>query len=163
MTSPLTVETSVRHTRKPQLVAFAALALVLVTDQVAKNLAIQRLIDGPIDILGPWRLRLVANRGAVLGIPAPLWLLFAAFGVVGAIALLGVRRTTTVQIAAGYGLVVGGGAGNMVDRFMHRPRFPSHAVVDWIGSSVLPTFNLADVAILFGVILLATASGRVAS
>lgn len=160
MTLPGTLETTVRPTRIPQLLAVVTVAVVLVADQATKTLAVQKLIDGPVDILGPWRLRLVANRGAILGIPAPAWLLFAGFGIVAAMALVAVRRAPPMRIAAGYGLVVGGAAGNIVDRILHRPRFPGHAVVDWIGSSFLPTFNLADVDILLGLILLARASNR---
>jgi len=160
MTSPAMTETRVRQTRMPQLLALVTVAAVLFADQVTKTLAVQKLIDGPVDIFGPWRLRLVANRGAILGIPAPAWLLFAGFGVVVVMALVAVRHAPPMRIAAGYGLVVGGGAGNIVDRILHRPRFPGHAVVDWIGSSFLPTFNLADVAILLGLSLLARASNR---
>lgn len=157
---PVTVETSVRPTRKPLLLALATLAAVFAIDQITKSLAIQRLIDGPVDPFGPWRLRLVANRGAILGIPVPTWLLFAGFGVVAVMAFTAVRRSPVVRIAMGYGFIVGGGAGNIVDRLVHRPRFPSHAVVDWIGSSSLPTLNLADVAILIGIVLLAGADRR---
>ena len=160
MTLPAAPGTPVPPTRLPQLLALVTVVAVLFADQVAKTLAVQKLIDGPVDIFGPWRLRLVANRGAILGIPAPAWLLFAGFGVVAVMALVAVRRAPTVRIAAGYGLVVGGAAGNIVDRVLHRPRFPGHAVVDWIGSSFLPTFNLADVAILLGIVLLARASNR---
>ena len=160
MTLPAALEAPTRPTRIPQLLALVTVAVVLVADQATKTLAVQELIDGPLDIFGPWRLRLVANRGAILGIPAPAWLLFAGFGIVAVMALVAVRRTPSLRIAAGYGLVVGGGAGNIVDRIQHRPRFPGHAVVDWIGPSFLPTFNLADVAILLGIVLLAQASNR---
>lgn len=53
-------------------------------------------------------------------------------------------------ILLGWALMVGGAAGNLIDRLVHRPRFPDHAVADWITSTSLPTFNLADAAIVVG-------------
>ncbi|MFV1999403.1 MAG: signal peptidase II, partial [Acidimicrobiia bacterium] len=50
-------------------------------------------------------------------------------------------------------LLAGGALGNLVDRFQDRHFFPSGAVVDWISAGRI-TFNLADVFLIAGVILL---------
>jgi signal peptidase II len=76
--------------------------------------------------------------------------------VVAAVSINTLRTTGSRRTIMGHGLLVGGAAGNLVDRFQHRPHFPAHAVVDWIASASLPTFNLADVAIVAGLGLLAT-------
>ena len=130
---------------------------VFAADQISKNLAVGALLDGPVDGPGPFWFRLVANRGVLMGFPLPGWILVAAVGGVLTMAVHSLREAASRTSAAGWGLVVGGAFGNLTDRVQHRPRFPDHAVVDWIASSTLPTFNLADVAILAGVILLAAA------
>ncbi len=139
-------------------IAAAALGLALFIDQMTKNLAVNRLIDGPVDGPGPFQFRLVANRGALLGIPAPTWLLTIITIVVTVAAISALRKTSSRRAAAGYGLLIGGAFGNLVDRFQDRPQFPANAVVDWIDTASLPAFNLADVAILSGLILLAVQS-----
>jgi signal peptidase II len=141
-------------------IAAGALGAALLIDQVTKNLAVSRLLSGPIDGPGPFQFRLVANKGALLGIPAPTWLLTLITIVVTAAAIAAIRKTSSRRAAAGYGLLVGGAFGNLVDRYQDRPQFPANAVVDWIDTASLPAFNLADVAILTGLILLAVQSRR---
>ncbi len=140
------------------VIAFAGVAAVLAVDQISKSMATQQLLDGPSGGPGPFWFRLVANRGALMGLPVPTWLLVVLTCSVAAGAVLTLTRTTSRRVALGYALLLGGAAGNLVDRFQHRPRFPDHAVVDWIASTTLPTFNLADVGILAGMVLLATAT-----
>lgn len=142
------------------MVAAAAVAAVVVGDQVSKAFAIGALIDGPVEGPGPLRFRLVANRGALMGFPLPGWLLAAAVLGVIAMAVGALRDSNSWSTALGWGLVVGGAFGNLADRFLHRPRLPDHAVVDWIASSVLPTFNLADIAILTGLVVVAVTPQR---
>mgnify|MGYP002634394560 FL=1 len=139
-------------------VAVSASLLVLVADQLTKSLAVNRLLRGPTDPPGPFRFRLMANRGALLGMPVPIWVMFAAATIIATIAISSVTRTTSRSIAIGWALLLGGAMGNLVDRFRHRPGFPDHAVVDWIASNSLPTFNLADAAIVAGVVVLALSS-----
>jgi signal peptidase II len=136
--------------------AVVGVAAVLAVDQLSKSIAVDRLLDGAADVPGPFRLRLVANGGALMGFPLPPWLLLVVVVVVAIVAVTAVATTTSRRVALAYALLVGGAAGNLVDRFQHRPRFPDHAVVDWIASSSLPTFNLADVAIVAGVVMLTT-------
>jgi signal peptidase II len=49
--------------------------------------------------------------------------------------------------AAGLGLVLGGATGNLLDRIWRR------GVIDFIDLRVWPVFNLADLAIVAGVLL----------
>ncbi len=51
--------------------------------------------------------------------------------------------------AIGAGCLVGGAIGNLIDRFRY------DAVVDYVAIGPWPRFNVADTAIVFGVILLA--------
>ncbi len=135
--------------------AAATTTLVILGDQISKSLAVSRLMDGPIKGPGPFWFHLVANRGALLGFPLPTWLLFSVVALVMAMAVSALAAATSRRVIVAWGLLVGGAAGNLIDRLQHRPRFPSHAVVDWIASASFPTFNLADVAIISGLVLLA--------
>jgi len=124
----------------------------LAVDQASKAVALSRLTDGPVEFPGPIWFDLVANRGALMGFPLPIWAMVGVAAVVVMLAATNVR-TANVKSALGFGLLVGGALGNLVDRFQHRGQFPDHAVVDWIATAQLPTFNLADVAILTGIVL----------
>ncbi len=59
--------------------------------------------------------------------------------------------------AVALGFVLGGGAGNLVDRVMRS----TPGVVDWIDVGAWPVFNLADAAIVTGVTMLVLLPARV--
>ena len=123
----------------------------LLIDQISKEIALHALLTGPTTLAGV-RLQLVANRGILLGIPAPTGLVvLATLGVV--IAALWSARGSRWTTSLAYGLLAGGALGNLVDRFQDRHFFPSAAVVDWISAGRI-TFNLADVFLVTGVALL---------
>ena len=153
----LTPDTSsdVERQRRSRFVALwvllGALVGALIIDQVTKEIALHALLSGPTTLAGV-RLQLVANRGILLGIPAPTGLVvLATLGVVVAAlwSARGARWTTSLA----YGLLAGGALGNLVDRFQDRHFFPSAAVVDWISMGRI-TFNLADVFLVGGAALL---------
>ena len=52
------------------------------------------------------------------------------------------------------GLVRGGAGGNLVDRALRTPGWGRGAVVDFIDLQFWPVFNIADMAIVIGVLLL---------
>jgi signal peptidase II len=58
--------------------------------------------------------------------------------------------------AIGFGLLLGGGLANVVDRLVASP----HRVTDFIAVSSFPVFNLADVAITLGFVILMVAALR---
>lgn len=64
------------------------------------------------------------------------------------------RRIEAISL----GLVLGGALGNLADRAFRGDQFLSGAVVDWIDLWFIPTFNAADTAITFGVVLLLAAA-----
>lgn len=98
------------------------------------------------------RVRLTAlwNEGAAFGLPLPKTLLPAVSG--AALLLVWLRRKSC---PAGAGLVIGGGASNLLERMEHR------RVYDYIQFPKAPApwkryvFNLADLAILAGCGILA--------
>ncbi len=114
------------------------------------------LAGGSIDVLGPLRLTLVANRGISFGLfqsDAGLGrLALILFSVAVAVGLAAwVRRASRPLLAAAVGLIIGGALGNVADRVRI-----GH-VVDFIDVQRLGfpwVFNIADSAINIGVALL---------
>jgi len=128
----------------------AGVVIGVLLDQLSKLIATRTLAGSPIH-LGIIRLRLVANRGILMGIPAP-----TAIVVLGAAAglLLALRgsKGATVATSLGYGLIAAGAIGNLIDRVAVRGRFPARAVVDWISLGHI-TFNVADALIVVGLLV----------
>jgi signal peptidase II len=121
-------------------------------DQLTKAVAVAALGSGPAHI-GVLHLRLVANRGLLMGIlPAPLVVVAAATLLVVWFAVRA-GRTGAIRTSIAFGLLAGGALGNFVDRILERQAFPGNAVVDWLSFGGM-TFNLADVALLVGALML---------
>lgn len=141
---------------------FGLAASVLLADAFTKVLAVDRLMPSrlPREVLGDaLRLTLVFNPGAAFGLhfgPWSRWIFTAL--TIGALALLwelyrSTRAGDTVRTLA-LALVSGGALGNLVDRLRS-----GRGVVDFIdvgvGSTRWPTFNVADMAVSCGAVLLA--------
>src|ERR1035437_6798625 len=144
---------------KAFLYATAVGALAL--DQITKAMARSVLTpDRPVRVIpGLFDLQLTFNSGAAFGILpkwAPLFIIIALVTIFGIVKLKGARGGSR-SLAIGFGLLLGGAAGNLIDRLFA----PSKEVTDFlswhisIGGDVRawPTFNVADVAIVAGVIL----------
>jgi signal peptidase II len=63
------------------------------------------------------------------------------------------RRLGSTGWALALGLLLGGAAGNLVDRLLRSPGPGRGAVVDFIDFQVWPSFNVADSAIVCGGLL----------
>ena len=137
---------------------FAVTALWLVLDQGSKALVDQLLPRGTSIHLTPF-LDLVHTRnpGAAFSFLADQggwqrWFLtlVAAAASIALVALI--RRSPPRMEAAGYALILAGALGNAIDRLTRA------AVVDWLdlywGDMHWPAFNLADVGITLGAVLL---------
>jgi signal peptidase II len=126
-------------------------ALVLAIDQVAKAAIEAHLVPGEdVDVLGPLGLTLSHNQGVAFGLAggagAPLVAItVVALGVVG---YLFARNPTRPGMWVSTGLLAGGAIGNLADRVR------AGAVTDFVDLPPWPPFNLADVAITAGVLLL---------
>jgi signal peptidase II len=131
--------------------AGALCAFVIAVDQAAKAAIEAHLVPGEdVDVLGPLGLTLSHNRGVAFGLAggagAPLILItLAALGVVG---YLFARSPTRPGMWVATGLLTGGAIGNLADRIR------ADAVTDYVDLPPWPPFNLADVAITAGVLLL---------
>jgi signal peptidase II len=136
---------------RPWTLAGALAAIVLAADQAAKAAIEAHLVPGEnVDVLGPLDLTLAHNRGVAFGLAggagAPLIVLTAvALGVVG---YLFARNPTRPGMWLAAGLLAGGALGNLVDRVR------AGEVTDYVDLASWPPFNLADVAITLGVLVL---------
>lgn len=132
-------------------------------DQVSKSAARTLLASGVTESLfaDSLRLQLVQNRGAFLslGDSLPEQLRFILFTAAVAVLLIGlvcaslfVRRLRPARVIP-LALVAGGGISNLIDRLLFDGRVTDFLNVG-VGSFRTGIFNLADMAILFGAVLL---------
>jgi signal peptidase II len=130
--------------------AGALCGLVVVVDQASKAIVEAHMVPGQhVDVVGPLGFTLAHNRGVAFGLAsgggaALIALTAAALLFVG---VLFARNPTRMWIAVG--LLAGGAFGNLADRVR------VGAVTDYVDLLGWPPFNLADVSITLGVVVLA--------
>jgi signal peptidase II len=151
--------------RRPVAPLIGVVALgVIALDQLTKRLALSHLDGGRVvHLVGTLQLRLVFNEGAAFGLGSGYTSLIALVGVVVVVVLLRNRhRAVGALQTVALGLIVGGAAGNLLDRLLRdgRSGFLGGAVVDFVDPRWWPVFNLADSAITVGAVLLALTAGR---
>ncbi len=135
----------------------AAIGVVLILDQASKQVALDAFT--PIDrvaLLPFLDLTLAWNRGVSFGMfgsgaaPPIVFVLVAV--AISAFLVWQMLKAETRLAALGYALIVGGAVGNVVDRAIYG------AVIDFIllywRDWSWPVFNVADMAITFGVCLI---------
>ncbi len=131
----------------------AALAIAVVAlDQLAKALVEANLVTGErVGVLGPLELTLSHNSGVAFGLASgggEVLILFS-LAALGAVGYLFARDPARSGMWVAVGLLAGGALGNLIDRVFEG------AVTDYVDFLAWPPFNLADVAIVAGVLLLA--------
>ncbi len=138
--------------RRAWVLAAALCMAVVVLDQAAKALVEANLVAGEqVDVVGPLGLTLTHNRGIAFGLASDGGAVLVAL-TLAALAFVGIlfardpgRRGMWVAV----GLLAGGALGNLVDRVR------AGEVTDYVDVLSWPPFNLADVAITLGVVVLA--------
>ena len=138
-----------------KLLPFLILAVVIFLDQLTKYLVETRIplygVWAPIPALeGIFRIVHTANTGAVFGLFQGSGMFFAALAVVVAIAIAYFNMTLPGHqwlIRVARGLQLGGALGNLIDRLRQ-----GH-VTDFVDTGPWYIWNLADLAIVSGVIL----------
>jgi signal peptidase II len=144
----------------PLLIAAAVVAL----DQLTKEWAVSNLADQDIDLFWTLRLNLTFNSGMAFGRGDGLGPIIGVVAVVViAVVLLGLRRQGDRLSTVASGLVIGGALGNVIDRLFRSPGWFRGAVVDFIDLQWWPIFNVADMAIVIGGVLLVVGSLRAPS
>lgn len=127
------------------------LAGVLLADQVSKRLVQSNIAEGDRNGVFPGvELVHVRNRGVAFGAFAGGGAIVAVVIGLALVALVVwfLRHTTTPLAWLPTGLLLGGAVGNIFDRVR------DGAVTDFVKFPAWPAFNVADVAITFGVLTL---------
>ena len=135
-------------------------AVVVVVDQVTKTWALDHAQYGR-HVVGPIWLALTFNSGAAFSLGRGVTPVVEAVVVVLVVWLLASSRrasqAASVPRMIGFGLLLGGAIGNLIDRVF---RHHGGAVIDFIDAvrigtrSWWPVFNVADSAIVVGVVVL---------
>lgn len=147
-------------------VAFAVALVVVAADQATKAWARSRLADGDKIDLGLLDLNLVFNTGASFGFGSQIGPFIGSVAAIVAVGLLIYSRTIASRFAAGIlGAIAGGAFGNVLDRvFRSNPSgesgFMRGAVIDFIDLRWWPVFNIADMAVVCGAVLMVLFSLR---
>lgn len=156
-----TVTTERRPRRVGTLLVVASVAYVL--DQVTKAVAVQQL-EGrpPVEVLGEvLSLRLVRNPGAAFGVAGSATVVFTVVAALVAVAIL--RTATRLRSrswALALGLLLGGAVGNLTDRLLRPPGPLRGHVIDFLELPRWPVFNVADMAIVSGAVLIVVLTWR---
>lgn len=132
----------------------ALVALIVVADATTKVIAVKTLADDAIE-LGIIDLRLTYNDGIAFGVgdSFPPWLLLSVVGLLTvALSVAAWRGALCASIPTA--LLLGGAIGNVSDRAI------GGTVVDMFDIGWWPAFNLADVCIVLGVVVLLLQSFR---
>lgn len=134
----------------------AIAAVVIVVDQLTKHWALNALDGGrTIHLVWTIQLNLAFNTGMAFsrgGGFGPLIGVVALVVVVIIVLSLGGTDKWLGKIAAG--LLVGGAVGNIIDRLFRGEGWFRGAVVDFIDPQWFPIFNVADIGVTVGGVLL---------
>lgn len=129
-------------------------ALTIVVDQASKALALAHLSETErIPLVGDWfGLQLAFNTGASFSLGSDSTLLISIVGVLAVIGLsIALWRTRSLLWASGFGLVIGGAVGNLIDRLLADPGWGHGPVTDFLAYGNWFIGNIADVVIGVGV------------
>jgi signal peptidase II len=136
---------------------FAIAALVVILDQSSKRLVWEIYkYSGGTDVIGDYvRFTLSTNKGAVFGIlsnAGHLLLVIRAISIAVLVFFAYRMRYAPAHKRVCLGLILGGAFGNLIDHVA------AGEVIDFldvgIGAHRWPTFNVADIAVTIGALLL---------
>jgi signal peptidase II len=136
------------------VLAFAIAAVVLVADLVTTSLAVDHLHDIR-HVWGPFGLALTFNSGFAFSLFSGRAAAVTVLLCIGVVVLaVVVARVSTIPLAIGGGLVLGGALGNLAERL-----FGGHGgqVPDFITLTHWPTFNVADACVSVGIVVVIVA------
>lgn len=143
-----------RHLLRKQAFVLITLA-VIAADQISK-LCIRTVMSygQSIPEEGFFRITYSENEGGIFGLPLPsVFLIVLTFIVIASITFVYYRyplsRKMFVTIALGF--LMGGATGNLIDRLFVGD---FGKVTDFIDIGAWPVFNLADSAVVVGIILI---------
>jgi len=130
-----------------------------ILDRLSKIYALQNLVEHDVILVPGCKLSLIFNTGISFSLFSSSsgmisWELTGIIAIIVALLIVGWRYYALTLLAdVGFGLIIGGAVGNFVDRLA------VGGVIDFIelyyGQWSWPTFNVADIAIVVGFLLIA--------
>jgi signal peptidase II len=121
----------------------------IIIDQLTKFLARTLLSEKVVSIFSDVRLQLAFNKGFAFSLPAPqLILILFAIGVSGFLIFWSIKKERTMYEKWTAVFLVSGAIGNVIDRIIF------HEVTDFLAFWSFPIFNVADVLVTVGVVVL---------
>jgi signal peptidase II len=154
-------------TRIARIVLFLAVAATISCDRISKHVAVNTLAGNPgrSFLADTFRLEYAENAGAFMSLGAewPVIARVAVFGVGNALLLtalvtVAVGRQWPRPALLGVALFAAGGASNLLDRVLYG------TVIDFMNIGIGPLrsgiFNVADMAVMLGALIVLWASYR---
>lgn len=131
-------------------------AVIVITDQLSKNWILNHPGEQPFFEAGILRFIIVENTGSSFGLFQDQNSVLKIVAIIGAVLIVSFASMISIRYPAidGWmtklplGLLLGGTLGNLIDRFSRG------YVTDFIDVGFWPTFNVADSAMVVGVILM---------
>lgn len=139
------------------LLLLACTVVAYVFDQLTKMWVVATMTEGEItEVLPPvlsWHF--IRNPGAAFSIGTDITWVFTIIQALVSIAIITqIRKVASWGWATALGLVLGGALGNLTDRLLREPAFGQGHVVDFIALPNFAIFNIADSAVVSGVVLI---------
>ena len=142
---------------RPLAIGIIGATVVVALDQISKNWAVSSLRSGtPRPVWGTLRWNLTFNGGMSFskGQGAGPVLGMAAI-VVACVLLASLRKGASPLLTTAVALIAGGALGNVLDRLFRGNGFMRGKVVDFIDVQWWPIWNVADMGVVIGAILMA--------
>ena len=146
---------------RPLATGLVIAALALIADQATKIWVLAALQPGDYHPIAgaAFGLRLVFNSGAAFSLGAgSTWLFTLIAAICVVVASIALTRITHPAWVLAVALLLGGSAGNLIDRLFREPGFGQGHVVDFLSYSSWFVGNVADIFIVGGALLLALLS-----
>ncbi|MDR6439123.1 signal peptidase II [Paenarthrobacter nicotinovorans] len=156
--APQPATTARRKWRPAMLWLFAGFAVFAYAfDQLTKLWVTSTMTEGErIPVLPPllhWYY--IRNSGAAFSIGENVtWIFTIVMAAVSVAILFQLRRLGSAWWALSLGLLLGGALGNLTDRLFREPSFAMGHVVDFIQLPNFAIFNIADSAVVSGVVII---------
>ena len=127
--------------------------LVLVADQITKNIIIQRVpVNSSIEVIrGLLYITHVKNSGAAFGMFQNYTKILTIISLVAIVLIIILKVILKLDFAfynVSLGFILGGAVGNLIDRYF------MGEVTDFINLTFLPVFNIADSSLIIGFCLI---------
>ena len=138
-----------RRTSRPRALLAGVALLAYGLDLLTKQLAVARLADGDVPVLGDWFvLHLTFNPGAAFSLGTSYTVALSCLAITAVVVVLWLsRRVGSMVWGVALGLLLGGVAGNLTDRLVRDPGPMRGHVVDMFMVPNWPVFNIADICI----------------